>query len=463
VRPRDEIVRWSTGIVQSAGDAIVGADLEGRITLWNAATERLLGFTAEEVLGRPVSWLDGLDPAAAARVVAAVGGERAAPHETLWPTRHGQAVPVCVTIAPVRDECGAIVGTSRVARARDQEAGRQGRLYEALFSQAITNFALFDRDFRFIRVNEAYARHYRRPVSDFPGRHYFELFPYDNSPESARILEAIARDGQTFQADGRRYVFEDVAGKPVAYFDMIIQPIVDGRGEVEFLFFSSIDVTDREQAQERLRGSLQEKEVMLREIHHRVKNNLQFISSLLALQAARIDDVRVAEALAESHNRVRAVAMVHDNLYRSQDLSSIPLAAHLESLCAHLFRSYAVDVDRVALDLRVADVRLDLDRSIRCGLITNELVANAIKHAFPDARAGRITVRFVQCPGAYELSVSDDGIGLSAAVDPERTTSLGLQLVGDLAEHLSGSLTVERAGGTTFTIRFPSAAQGAVA
>jgi PAS domain S-box-containing protein len=612
VAPRDDVVRWSTRIVESAGDAIVGADLEGRITLWNAASERLLGYTAEEILGRPASLLEGSGPAASARVAAVIRGERATPHDTQWTTKHGTAVPVSVTISTVRDEQGAIVGTSRLVRdvgervraeeasraseaelrttfepgaggqargdpvslleaiidgssdaiyvkdregryllanaatarlagtraedmvgktdlailppaaaaevmrrdetvmstgklvtfvetvpvqgtlrtfwstkgvyrdamgriiglfgisrdmtggtAREEEVRRQGRLQEALFSQAITNFALFDREFRYIRVNEAYARHYHRQVSDFPGRTYFELFPYDNSPENARVVESIMREGKAFKADGRRYVFADLPGQPVAYFDMIMQPIVDELGDVEFLFFSSIDVTERVLAQERLRASLQEKEVMLREIHHRVKNNLQFISSLLSLQAAGIDDRRVAEALAESHSRVRAVAMVHDNLYRSQDLSSIPLATHLEALCAHLLRSYAVDVDRVALDLRVADVRLDLDRSIRCGLITNELVSNAIKHAFPDGRSGRITVRFIESPGTYELSVSDNGAGLSPAIDPEHTTSLGLQLVGDLAEHLSGALTVERAGGTTFTIRFPSLAQGA--
>jgi PAS domain S-box-containing protein len=222
-----------------------------------------------------------------------------------------------------------------------------------------------------------------------------------------------------------------------------------------------LDVSERKRADEQLRASLREKEVLLKEVHHRVKNNLQFISSLLALQAEQVKDDTAAEAFTESQSRVRAMALVHEQLYRSRDFASVRLARHVEALCAHLYRSYSVDPERIALDLRIADVALDLDRSIGCGLIIHELVSNAIKHAFPDGRAGRVTVQLEALPeGWYALSVADNGVGLPPGFDPARSDTLGLQLVADLAEQLGATLTLGGDGGATFTILFRTAGPG---
>jgi PAS domain S-box-containing protein len=221
-----------------------------------------------------------------------------------------------------------------------------------------------------------------------------------------------------------------------------------------------LDVTERKRAEESLRASLREKEVLLKEVHHRVKNNLQLISSLLALQAGQLKDGAAAEAFAECQNRVRAMALVHEDLYRSEDLASVRLAGHLESLCAHLLRSYNVDPDRIVLDLRVADVTLDLDRSMRVGLLVNELVSNVLKHAFPAGRGGRVLVQLdTPCAGCYSLVVSDNGVGLPPYLAPGHSDSLGLQLIADLTEQLGGSLALDREGGTTFIIRFPASCQ----
>jgi two-component sensor histidine kinase len=149
------------------------------------------------------------------------------------------------------------------------------------------------------------------------------------------------------------------------------------------------------------------------------------------------------------------MALVHENLYRSRDLASVRVSQHIESLCAHLWRSYGVNPERITLDLAVADVALDLDRSIQCGLIINELISNSIKHAFPDGRAGRIVLQ-LHSPSAgwYTLVVADDGVGMAPDFDPDRSDSLGLQLVGDLTKQLGATLTVALEGGTAFTIRF---------
>jgi two-component sensor histidine kinase len=217
-----------------------------------------------------------------------------------------------------------------------------------------------------------------------------------------------------------------------------------------------LDVTERKRAEERLRASLREKEALLQEIHHRVKNNLQIVSSLLALQAARSDEPVVQEFARENQNRVRSMALIHERLYRSADLAQIDLAAHVETLCVHLFRSYGADLGRIALHMDVARTSLDLDRAIPCGLIINELVSNALKYAFPGDRAGCVAVSVsAGADRCYTLLVQDDGVGLPPGLDVRQTASLGLWLVCSLTRQLGGDLSVESGAGTTFRVRFP--------
>jgi PAS domain S-box-containing protein len=229
-----------------------------------------------------------------------------------------------------------------------------------------------------------------------------------------------------------------------------------GTGEtVQFLSTIARDISERKMTEEQLRGSLREKEALLREIHHRVKNNLQLINSLLALQAARVEDPSTGALFTESQNRVRTMALVHENLYRAGNLASIPLAAHVKSLCSYLFATFGEAASRIELYTEIEDMTLELDRAIPCGLIINELVSNALKHAFPDGRSGRVWVAFHVGPGTEcALAVRDDGSGLPPGLDPLHAETMGLQLVKDLTEQLGGKLTAESEGGSTFTVRF---------
>jgi predicted ATPase/two-component sensor histidine kinase len=203
-------------------------------------------------------------------------------------------------------------------------------------------------------------------------------------------------------------------------------------------------------------AALGEKEALLKEVHHRVKNNLQLITSLLNLQAARVADPAVAELFADSRNRVRSMALVHENLYRAGNLSRIPMDRHIRSLCTHLNGAYGALAQNVRLVVNVGDLHLEMDRAVPCGLIVNELVSNALKHAFPAGRAGNISVALrPDGPGRTLLAVSDDGVGLPADLDIARSDSLGLRLVGDLAEQLHGSVSLARdGGGTTISVSF---------
>ena len=205
----------------------------------------------------------------------------------------------------------------------------------------------------------------------------------------------------------------------------------------------------------RLSAALQEKEVMLKEIHHRVKNNLQIVSSLLSLQSSYGTDERVDEILAESQNRVYSMALVHQRLYQSTDLARIDAGEYILGLAHQLFSTYAVDRGRVVLEVDVADIDLNVDTAIPCGLIVNELISNALKHAFPAGRQGIVCVSMRPVgAGRLELAVRDDGVGLAQDIDLARTGTLGLSLVTMLAGQLGSAVEVDTAGGTAFRFEF---------
>jgi two-component sensor histidine kinase len=208
--------------------------------------------------------------------------------------------------------------------------------------------------------------------------------------------------------------------------------------------------------QERLFATLREKEVLLREIHHRVKNNLQVISSLLNLQAASLSDPQAAEMLKESQNRVRSMALVHDQLHRSPDLSRIGFREYVKNLCASLFSSYGVDSARIALRVDVEDIALPIDAAIPCGLIVHELVSNSLKHAFPGGRRGEIFIGLKsQPPRGTVLTVADNGIGLPKTIDLFTASSLGLRLVRILAGQIEAPVRHRSGAGTVFEIELP--------
>jgi PAS domain S-box-containing protein len=212
---------------------------------------------------------------------------------------------------------------------------------------------------------------------------------------------------------------------------------------------------ERIRAEERIHASLHEKEVLLKEIHHRVKNNLQVVSSLLSLQSAHVKDAPTREIFRDSQNRIRSMALVHDRLYRAADLARIDLGEYARGLATHILRSYGVVTERIVLNVDADAVLVGVDRAISCGLILNELISNAIKHAFPDERRGAIQIEVrALSERAHLLRVRDDGVGLPIDLDFRNTTSLGLQLVNALAKQIHG--TVELAGqvGTDITIRF---------
>ena len=232
-------------------------------------------------------------------------------------------------------------------------------------------------------------------------------------------------------------------------------PITNASGEVYRVAGVIDDVTERKQALEQIKSSLHEKEVLLKEIHHRVKNNMQVITSLLSLQSKTIGDARAFAVFQDSQNRVKSMALIHETLYQSKDLSRINFAEYLQKLVAHVSRSYRIRPEAVKINVKVDDVSLPIDTAVPCGLIINELAANSLKYAFPADTKGEINITFSRVDTRYVLCVSDTGVGLPADFDPEKGKSLGMKLVRMLTTQLCGEIECRNGVGTTFEITFP--------
>jgi PAS domain S-box-containing protein len=204
-----------------------------------------------------------------------------------------------------------------------------------------------------------------------------------------------------------------------------------------------------------LASSLKEKEVLLREIHHRVKNNLQLVSSLLNMQGRQLVDEHFKDALAECQGRVQAIALIHERLYRSKDLAFVQFGEYVQSLAGDVFHATGYSPGAIALEIAIDDISLPVDRAIPCGLVLNELITNAVKHAFPGGAGGTLRVGLARtAPGRVKLVVADNGKGLPAGFDIQTATTLGMQLVATLAEQLDAALEVHGHGGVTVTLEF---------
>jgi two-component sensor histidine kinase len=220
---------------------------------------------------------------------------------------------------------------------------------------------------------------------------------------------------------------------------------------------SGEDITERKQAEEKIRQSLREKEMMLKEIHHRVKNNLQIICSLLNWQSRYIQDPCTLEMFRESQNRVKLMALIHERLYRAKDLARINFREYVQSLTDQLFRSYRNQGQEIAIQIDMEDIPLAVDKAIPCAMILNELVSNSFKHGVPPGSRGVISISFKSLEeGRLILGVRDDGIGLPPNFNSHSADSLGWELVNALTNQIGGSIEMDDAMGTEIRIILPT-------
>ena len=215
-----------------------------------------------------------------------------------------------------------------------------------------------------------------------------------------------------------------------------------------------VNITELKDAENKIKASLKDKEVLLKEVHHRVKNNMQIISSLLNLQIDYLDDEDAVDVLKESQNRVKSLAMIHEKLYLSKDLTKINFADYIQSVISNLFYSYNIKKDHIKPVLKIKDVNLNIETAIPCGLIITELISNCLKYAFPNQMNGKIIISLKPLEDKFELIITDNGIGLPENININKIKTLGLLLVKSLTEQIDGTISINRKNGTQFKIIF---------
>jgi PAS domain S-box-containing protein len=283
------------------------------------------------------------------------------------------------------------------------------------------------------------------------GKSPVEFMPKDKEGLFNALLEKNIRDQEP--VSGLELTFLD--NKQVPHiFEINGTPHFNEDGS--FLGFSGIarDITDRKALQHKLETSLKEKEILLKEIHHRVKNNMQVISSLLNLQAKSIKDTKSREAIRESQNRVMSIALVHEKLYQSKNLAEINYLEYLRKIAENLLQSYGIPPKTVEIRIHADDIIIPIDKAIPLSLIINEMISNALKYAFPGNRAGTIAIDFTKEGEHYTLSVKDDGVGLPETVTLDQTNTLGFQLINSLVGQIQGTISLNRTAGTEYRIAF---------
>ena len=253
-----------------------------------------------------------------------------------------------------------------------------------------------------------------------------------------------------------RFSFEKVYESPGTsiYVEISVNPIISEDGSVMGASFFSRDITERKKTENSLRVTLEEKKVLLKEIHHRVKNNLMIISNLLYLQSSYIKDKESQDIFKESQNRARSMALIHERLYQSADLKRMDFGDYIRSLSTELLHTYEVDPGLIKLKINVEDIFLDINTAIPLGLIVNELVTNSLKHAFPEGNSGEITVDFHPIDDHYEFTIKDNGVGFPEDLDFQNTDSLGMQIVNSLTDQIDGEIELDNNNGTEFKISF---------
>ncbi|HII00214.1 TPA: PAS domain S-box protein [Methanosarcinaceae archaeon] len=458
----EEKIRNLANIVESSNDAIGTMSLDGVITSWNKGAEQVYGYSAEEILGKTASILapPHLSEETKKLTERVIKGERIHIYETSRLRKDGTIINVSITLSPVFDSHGKLTAISFISRditerKRVEEKLRESEeKYRNIVETANEGILIIDDEATITYANKKLAdmlgytleEGIGRPVWDFADEESKTILKQNldkrwQGVNESYELKLICKDGSPLWAlINAKSLFEK-----------------DGRfmGTVSMI----TDITERKKAEEALEKM---DKVRIKEIHHRIKNNLQIIFSLLDLQAEKFEDENVMEAFRESQNRVISMSLIHEELYKGEGTDTLDFSVYLKKLGENLFKTYNLSSKNISLSMDLEkDTFLDMDTAVPLGIIVNELVSNSFKHAFTEKQDGEIRIRLCRegenremNMSFFSLTISDDGKGPPEDLELESAGTLGLQLVGILVDQLDGELKLKRTQGTEFTIRF---------
>jgi PAS domain S-box-containing protein len=467
--------RYLAAIVESSNDAIIGKDLDGTIRSWNTAAEAILGYSAEEMIGRNISLLFPPERLAEeASIVERIRrGERVEHHETERRHKDGRDIPVSIAISPILDARGVVVGASKSLRDISERRDAQRALamseaeFRASFEGAAVGKVLAEPiSRRILRANHALASMLGYEAADMVGRSANEFtWPEDRDADAAQYALLLNGGSDAHVAEQRfvrRHgtpiwvrVSATLARAPDSSLPVLAVIAIE---DIDARYRAQAELLDAKQALEKVveerTVALDQRDLLLREVYHRVKNNLQIVDGLLLMQALKIDDPQAKESVLGIRSRIFALGLVHQQLMGSTDLKTFDIEPFLQELSTNIVDGGASA--SVTISVEASALEVGLDFAVPLGLLVTELVTNSLKHAFPDG-VGTIAVSLrPDAAGTVLLVVSDDGVGLPA-LDPEKTgrTGLGAGIVKSLVAQLEGEMAVGDGPGARTEIRIP--------
>ena len=445
-----EVNKLSYALEQSPSSVVI-TDTKGNIEYVNLKFTQLTGYTFEESIGKNPRILKS-------------GKTTVKEYKRLWEIitsgeewrgefynrkKNGEFFWESTSISPVKDDKGVITNFISIKEDISERRQKEEKLqiYGILFDNISDLAYICDTEGKILFLNKVFEKLSGHKPEEFIGKSFAPLFDGDD------LKKAMNLYARTLQGESRQeeVCFNDT-GVLCEYKSL---PLWDEEGEIIGVLGTARDVTERKKIDEQIKASLNEKEVLLNEVHHRVKNNLQIISSLLDMSSMKTENQEAIALFEESRNRVNSMALIHSQLYESERFDRIDMEKHIHGLSGNLLNIYSKE-QTITLDINSANVYLPVTQAVPCALILNELVSNSLKHAFRDGQKGTMSIIMRQSnDGTTLLKVKDNGSGISEDIEIERVKSLGLKLVKNIVyKQLNGKIEVIRNMGTEFSIEF---------
>lgn len=443
-------------IFENVQDIFFQTDIKGTIIEISPSVERYFGISPENLIGKPVESLyyDPKDREKLLNILQKNG--EVADYEIRIKNRTNKWTYISANVHMIYDDNNRPTGIEGALRdITDRKNAEEAIKSQYHFLERLINtipYPLFYKDINYVYMgcNKSFEEYIGLSKDKIVGKTVYDVAPKDLADKYHEMDKELIENGQTqiYEADVK---YADGTRHNVIFNKSTFS---DSDGYLAGLIGVMVDITQRKLAEEKLKESLDEKEMLLKEIHHRVKNNLMVISSLLNLQSQYIKDEEALDIFKESQNRAKSMALIHERLYRSTDLKKIDFGDYIRTLSNDLFHTYITDPTRVDLKMKVENLRIDINTIVPLGLIVNELVTNSLKHGFPEGIKGELNIDFYKEDDDFVLVIGDTGVGLPEDLDWKNTDSLGLQLVNNLVMQIDGTITLDRSHGTEFKIRF---------
>ncbi|KXK42250.1 MAG: signal transduction histidine kinase, partial [Chlorobi bacterium OLB5] len=439
---------------------VIEWDMNFSVVQWNKAAEKIFGWSQSEVLYKRA---DIIIPDNAKKYVNNIwenlinqkGGERST-NENI--TKDKRIILCEWYNTPLISDDGSVIGVASLVediteRVKAEEQLKQQKEFLRTVIDTDPNFVFAkDWDGKFTLVNKAAAVNYNSTPDELIGKS-----DADFNPSITEVEHFLKDDREVILSGKPKFIAEeivtDIKTGEAKWYQTIKVPLKGNDGKTHVLGVAA-DITARKLAEEMTKKSLLEKELLLKEIHHRVKNNLQIIISLLKLQSGYVFDSRDLDIFNKSRSRIETMSMIHEKLYKSDDISRIDISTYLKDLVYHLLKAYHLNTSKIDFEMKSENIRMSIDTAIPCGLIVNELINNILKHAFPDGYTGKITLNLLRSGENINLEVIDNGIGIPDNFSLEGSDSLGFKLVDTLVKQLDGEIKVFNNNGTHFMIEF---------